>query len=153
MSVPGLTFTITKPGFPDAVVWNPWIDKSRAMADFGDDEYKVRQAGHQCGSVATSVVLCDCMCMPHQPRHNAAAAVHAKQQQKLLAAGGRCGSADCLQKLCRCRVTDQQVCAPTPIPNMQEMLCIEPAMALSGPYSLAAGAEWSGTQELSYKRT
>ena len=22
------------------MVWNPWIDKSKAMADFGDDEYK-----------------------------------------------------------------------------------------------------------------
>lgn len=74
VTTPGLTFTITKPGFPDAVVWNPWVDKSRAMADFGDEEYK-------------------------------------------------------------------------------EMLCIEPAMALSGPYSLAAGAEWSGTQELSYTRS
>ncbi len=25
---------------PDAVVWNPWIDKARAMEDFGDDEYR-----------------------------------------------------------------------------------------------------------------
>lgn len=32
---------LTKVGFPDAVVWNPWVDKSKAMADFGDDEYKV----------------------------------------------------------------------------------------------------------------
>ncbi len=33
---------INKSGFPDAVVWNPWIDKAASMADFGDDEYKVR---------------------------------------------------------------------------------------------------------------
>ena len=34
---------IQKTGFPDAVVWNPWIDKAAGMADFGDDEYKVRR--------------------------------------------------------------------------------------------------------------
>lgn len=36
------TFTLEKSaGIPDAVVWNPWVDKSKRMADFGDDEYKV----------------------------------------------------------------------------------------------------------------
>jgi len=54
----------------DAVVWNPWVDKSRAMGDFGDDEY---------------------------PR----------------------------------------------------MLCIEPAVAGSGPVALAPGKSWTGTQRLS----
>ena len=31
------------------VVWNPWIDKARAMSDFGDEEYKRMvcvEAGH-----------------------------------------------------------------------------------------------------------
>jgi hypothetical protein len=35
-------FTVLKAGFPDAVVWNPWIAKAAGMADFGDEEYKVR---------------------------------------------------------------------------------------------------------------
>lgn len=30
---------ITKSGSASTVVWNPWIDKARRMADFGDDEY------------------------------------------------------------------------------------------------------------------
>eukprot|EP00245_Coleochaete_scutata_P002453 TRINITY_DN1321_c0_g1_i1.p1 TRINITY_DN1321_c0_g1~~TRINITY_DN1321_c0_g1_i1.p1 ORF type:complete len:287 (-),score=65.54 TRINITY_DN1321_c0_g1_i1:556-1416(-) len=34
------TFVIKKEGLPDAVVWNPWMAKAKAMADFGDDEYK-----------------------------------------------------------------------------------------------------------------
>ncbi|XP_068306095.1 putative glucose-6-phosphate 1-epimerase [Pyrus communis] len=33
------TFTVRKEGLPDVVVWNPW-EKSKAMADLGDDEYK-----------------------------------------------------------------------------------------------------------------
>ena len=33
------TIVIEKSGFPDAVVWNPWVEKARAMSDFGDDEY------------------------------------------------------------------------------------------------------------------
>lgn len=36
------SFEIVKGGFSDAVVWNPWVDKAAKMADFGDDEYKVR---------------------------------------------------------------------------------------------------------------
>lgn len=26
--------------FPDAVVWNPWVDKARSMSDLADDEYR-----------------------------------------------------------------------------------------------------------------
>jgi D-hexose-6-phosphate mutarotase len=33
--------SIQKTNFPDAVVWNPWVDKAKGMADFGDEEYKV----------------------------------------------------------------------------------------------------------------
>ena len=36
------TLEVHKVNFPDAVVWNPWIDKSKSMGDFGDEEYKVR---------------------------------------------------------------------------------------------------------------
>lgn len=34
------TFVLKKEGLPDAVVWNPWEKKAKAMADFGDEEYK-----------------------------------------------------------------------------------------------------------------
>lgn len=68
----GAVFEVHKAGFPDAVVWNPWVAKAQAMADFGDEEHK-------------------------------------------------------------------------------EMLCIEPAVAGSGPYKLAPGETWSGSQTLVYK--
>ncbi|KAK9804099.1 hypothetical protein WJX73_007409 [Symbiochloris irregularis] len=34
------TITLHKEGLPDAVVWNPWAEKAKAMADFDDEEYK-----------------------------------------------------------------------------------------------------------------
>ncbi|KAG0495452.1 hypothetical protein HPP92_000143 [Vanilla planifolia] len=34
------TYVLWKEGLPDAVVWNPWDKKAKAIADFGDDEYK-----------------------------------------------------------------------------------------------------------------
>ncbi|KAK8608264.1 hypothetical protein V6N13_023691 [Hibiscus sabdariffa] len=34
------TFVLRKEGLPDAVVWNPWDKKAKAMVDFGDEEYK-----------------------------------------------------------------------------------------------------------------
>ncbi|XP_037491125.1 putative glucose-6-phosphate 1-epimerase isoform X3 [Jatropha curcas] len=34
------TFVLRKDGLPDAVVWNPWDKKAKAMPDFGDDDYK-----------------------------------------------------------------------------------------------------------------
>lgn len=36
----GRVVVVEKVGFPDAVVWNPWIDKAASMKDFGDDEYR-----------------------------------------------------------------------------------------------------------------
>ncbi|KAF8068431.1 BETAC-AD [Scenedesmus sp. PABB004] len=41
----GAVVEVHKTAFPDAVVWNPWVDKAAAMADFGDDEYKARRRG------------------------------------------------------------------------------------------------------------
>lgn len=35
----GRTIQIEKVGSAQTVIWNPWIDKSKAMADFGDDEW------------------------------------------------------------------------------------------------------------------
>jgi glucose-6-phosphate 1-epimerase len=35
----GRTIVITRHGFPDAVVWNPWADKARAMDDLGEDQF------------------------------------------------------------------------------------------------------------------
>ena len=37
----GKAISIHKTNFPDAVVWNPWVEKAKGMADFGDEEYKV----------------------------------------------------------------------------------------------------------------
>ncbi|CAD7695457.1 unnamed protein product [Ostreobium quekettii] len=36
----GHSVVIEKTGFPDAVVWNPWVDKAASLKDFGDEEYK-----------------------------------------------------------------------------------------------------------------
>ncbi|XP_068645440.1 putative glucose-6-phosphate 1-epimerase [Aristolochia californica] len=34
------TFVLRKEGLPDAAVWNPWDKKAKALADFGDEDYK-----------------------------------------------------------------------------------------------------------------
>jgi glucose-6-phosphate 1-epimerase len=31
---------VERKAFPDIVLWNPWIERAKAMADFGDEEYK-----------------------------------------------------------------------------------------------------------------
>src|SRR5438445_602565 len=34
----GRKLQVSKGGSQSTVVWNPWIDKAKAMSDFGDDE-------------------------------------------------------------------------------------------------------------------
>ncbi|TAN35219.1 hypothetical protein EPN27_04225 [Patescibacteria group bacterium] len=36
----GRKITIIKKRMNDVVVWNPWVEKSSRLDDFGDDEYK-----------------------------------------------------------------------------------------------------------------
>jgi len=36
----GRRIRVAKSGSRSTVVWNPWVDKARRMADFGDDEYR-----------------------------------------------------------------------------------------------------------------
>lgn len=40
----------------NAVIWNPWIEKAREMADFGDDEYP-NMVCVEAGHVSAPVVL------------------------------------------------------------------------------------------------
>ena len=42
---------ITKSGMNSIVVWNPWLEKSKRLDDFGDDEYRQMvcvETGHMC---------------------------------------------------------------------------------------------------------
>lgn len=47
---------ITKTNLPDVVIWNPWIEKSKAMADFDDEEYK-NMVCIEPGHVANRLIL------------------------------------------------------------------------------------------------
>ncbi|KAL0461712.1 UNVERIFIED_CONTAM: putative glucose-6-phosphate 1-epimerase [Sesamum latifolium] len=38
------TFVLHKEGMPDAVVWNPWDKKAKALPDLGDEDYKTMLA-------------------------------------------------------------------------------------------------------------
>ncbi|CAH1115226.1 unnamed protein product [Psylliodes chrysocephalus] len=47
---------IQKLNFPDTVVWNPWIENSKAMDDFGDEEY-LQMVCVESGHVSEPVIL------------------------------------------------------------------------------------------------
>ncbi len=52
----GRTIAIEKTDMPEVVVWNPWIEKSQRMADFGDDEYQ-RMVCIETGTIETRPTL------------------------------------------------------------------------------------------------
>lgn len=47
---------ILKSGMADAVVWNPWIDKSKRLEDFGDEDYRTMVCV-ETGNIETPVRL------------------------------------------------------------------------------------------------
>ena len=54
--VSGRKMRVQKYNFPDTVIWNPWIEGAKEIADFGDDEYPnmvCLEAGH----VSAPVIL------------------------------------------------------------------------------------------------
>ena len=51
----GRVITVAKSGSRSTVVWNPWVEKSRRMADFGDEEY-LRMLCVESGNVADDAV-------------------------------------------------------------------------------------------------
>lgn len=48
---------IERAGSRSAVVWNPWIEQSRAMADFGDDEYLQMVCVESTNTATDAIVL------------------------------------------------------------------------------------------------
>ncbi|KAI8839895.1 galactose mutarotase-like domain-containing protein [Chytridium lagenaria] len=51
-----LTTKLALSGFNDVVVWNPWIEKAKAMADFNDEGY-LNMVCVEAGKVSSSVQL------------------------------------------------------------------------------------------------
>lgn len=50
------TLSVMKSNLPDAVVWNPWVDKSAATGDLGDEEY-TRFLCVEAAAIGTPVTL------------------------------------------------------------------------------------------------
>jgi len=68
------TIEVAREGLPDAVVWNPWVDKAAGMADFADEEYQARPAAHVCLAPALLPLSAKAMlaCRTLQVRRHAA---------------------------------------------------------------------------------
>ncbi len=49
-------YLVTKEGFTDTVVWNPWLDGAKALVDLGDSEYS-EMLCVESGNVLTPIVL------------------------------------------------------------------------------------------------
>lgn len=45
-------FSVTREALGDVVVWNPWIEKAKGMADLGPDEAYQKMICVEAGSVA-----------------------------------------------------------------------------------------------------
>jgi glucose-6-phosphate 1-epimerase len=116
----GSCVEIVKEGFPDAVVWNPWVEKSKAMGDFGDDEYQV-------GLWGCRASLLPPLWLVHSPATKDQG-LHPFQLPTTVRQGHRS--------------------LRPPLPRLQVMLCIEPAVAGSGAVTLQPGKTWNGTQTL-----
>lgn len=53
----GRQLTLTKDGSANTVVWNPWVAKSAAMGDFGDDEWPSMMCLEAANALADAVEL------------------------------------------------------------------------------------------------
>ncbi len=53
----GRTLRIAKDHSADTVIWNPWIAKAKAMADFGDDEWPEMLCVETCNVAASALRL------------------------------------------------------------------------------------------------
>lgn len=54
--VSGRKMRIQKYNFPDTVLWNPWVQRAKELADFGDDEYP-NMVCVESGHVSSPVIL------------------------------------------------------------------------------------------------
>ena len=50
-------FSIVREMLPDVVVWNPWIEKAKGMADFSPDDGYQRMICVEAGSVSNWLAL------------------------------------------------------------------------------------------------